>query len=136
MRKKKLLRLLLLPFILAGCAENITESREDNQDRMVPPFIQNQIFNASCAFSGCHGGTQSPELSADVAYDNIVNKSGPNSNFSYITPGKPAESYLYLKITGDPQITGQRMPRGAGPLDPALIDSVRTWIANGAPAAP
>ena len=135
MKHKKLLRLLLLPFIIAGCAENITESREENQDRMVPAFIQTQVFDASCAFSGCHGGTQSPQLTADVAYDNIVNKSGPSSSFSYITPGKPQESYLFLKIIGAPGITGSRMPRGSGPLDQVLIDSVRSWIERGAPAA-
>lgn len=95
--------------------------------------IQDSIFNLSCAFSGCHGGTQNPELTQGEAYDNIVEEfSLGRPLLQYINPGQPDSSYLYLKLIGDPSIAGQQMPRGGDPLKQSMLDSVRVWIENGA----
>ncbi len=99
--------------------------------------VQNQVFNASCAFSGCHGGSspaQGLNLSAGQSYDMIVNTaSAQQPSLDRIEPNDPASSYLYLKIIGDPSITGSRMPRGAPALSQELMDLVRDWIERGAP---
>ena len=49
-----------------------------------------------------------------------------------VTPGDPANSYLYRKITGA-GITGDRMPQNLTPLTDAQIKLVRDWIRRGAP---
>jgi len=92
--------------------------------------IQLNVFNPVCAVSGCHDGTQSPNLNASVAYTNIVNVAG-SQGLVYIQPGNPNNSYLYRKPTGA-NIVGDRMPRGRGALPQAALDSVRVWIEKGA----
>lgn len=99
--------------------------------------VQSQIFTASCAFSGCHGGSspaQGLNLSAGSAYSAIVNvPSNERPTLDRIEPNDPAASYLYLKVIGDPSIVGSQMPLGGQPLSAALIDLLRDWIERGAP---
>ncbi len=99
--------------------------------------VQSQIFTASCAFAGCHGGSspaQGMNLSAGAAYGNIVNvPSNERPTLDRIEPNSPAASYLFLKVTGDPSIAGSRMPLGGPPLSATLIDLLRDWIERGAP---
>jgi PKD repeat protein len=99
--------------------------------------VQSRIFTASCAFSGCHGGSspaQGMNLSAGMAYSNIVNvASTEQPSLDRIEPNDPASSYLYLKVIDDPSISGSRMPRGAPALSQELIDLLRDWIERGAP---
>lgn len=99
--------------------------------------VQSQIFSASCAFSGCHAGGAPAEglnLSAGLAYSNIVNvRSSQRGSLDRIEPGDPDQSYLYLKVIGDPSIGGERMPRLAPALSQSLIDLLRDWIERGAP---
>ena len=99
--------------------------------------VQTQIFSASCAFSGCHGGGSSSaglNLQQGQAYDNIVDvPSTQQGSLDRIEPNDPDSSYLYLKVIGDASITGSRMPRGGPALDQELIDLLRDWIERGAP---
>ncbi len=99
--------------------------------------VQTRIFDASCAFSGCHGGSSPAmglDLSSGTAYSNIVNiASSQQPSVDRIEPNQPDSSYLYLKVIDDPSITGSRMPRGAPALAQELIDLLRDWIERGAP---
>ncbi len=99
--------------------------------------VQTRIFDASCAFSGCHGGSSPAmglNLSSGVAHSNIVNiASSQQPSVDRIEPNDPESSYLYLKVIDDPSITGSRMPRGAPALAQELIDLLRDWIERGAP---
>lgn len=99
--------------------------------------VQSQIFTPSCAFSGCHGGGSPAEglnLTAGMAYANIVNvRSSQQGSRDRIEPNNPEASYLYLKVTGDPSISGVRMPRSAPALSQQLLDLLRDWIERGAP---
>ena len=49
-----------------------------------------------------------------------------------VSPGDPANSYLYRKIVGS-GITGDRMPQGGPFLADAQIKLIRDWIRRGAP---
>lgn len=130
--------IILIQLIISACADSITEStpsvdQNPNSEPMKATFsdIQNKIFNKSCALSGCHvTGVQSPNLSGD-AYSTIVNKPSTRG-INYIQPGDPAKSYLFMKITGAPGISGAQMPRNASPLSKSSIDSVKAWIERGA----
>lgn len=123
----------------AGCADQIVESAPtvfDTPDTTPGPpatfsGIQAAVFTPTCAASGCHDGTSRPNLSPAVAYNAIVDRQSSGS-LDYIEPGDPDASYLYLKITGDSRIIGDRMPKDQAPLSPATIDSIRAWIAAGA----
>jgi chitodextrinase len=99
--------------------------------------VKNQIFSDSCALSGCHAGnfpTEGMNLSDSVAYANIVNVSShERPSLDRIEPGDPNRSYLYLKVLGDPSISGSRMPYLGQKLRQDLIDLLRDWIERGAP---
>jgi hypothetical protein len=100
--------------------------------------IQAEVFNASCAVSGCHRGSDAPlglDLSAGNARDNLVNvPSAEMPDLLRVQPGAPNSSYLVWKIEGRPDIVGERMPRGRPPLSEEQIQLIREWIADGAPA--
>ena len=111
--------------------------------------IQRQIFNQTCAVSGCHDSQSQAGgmiLEIGASHANLVDATptnpaaaaagwkrvmttGPNS-------GDPDSSFIYHKLTGDldPDM-GPRMPLVGPSLDPALIEIIRLWIEAGAPAA-
>lgn len=141
---RKVFRILLVGlsgFGLWSCAEHITESADtvfDNINdgpvgmRATFAAIQDSVFTPTCAVPACHGGSQRPNLQEGAAYANTVNIPNLNGDFNYIMPGDPDNSYLYMKLTGDSRISGDRMPYQGIPLTQAVLDSIRLWIANGA----
>ncbi len=99
--------------------------------------VQNLVFNVSCARSGCHLGSNPPEglnLEEGNSYSNIVDiPSRQQPGKDRIEPFSPQDSYLWLKVTGDPSISGSRMPRGGYPLlNQEQLGVLEAWINNGA----
>ena len=80
--------------------------------------VQNEVFTPSCALSGCHLGpaSQAQEglvLSSD-AYSNIVMvRANQNASIFRVTPGDPANSYLWRKITPVAGSFFEAVPAGA-----------------------
>jgi len=101
--------------------------------------LQINIFNAHCVKCHYPGGPGPFSLLPGEAYGNIVNVPSNEKWMTTITldrvePGDPDMSYLYLKIIGDPDISGKRMPRDGPPyLNDIEIAAVRDWIETGAP---
>ena len=102
------------------------------------------IFTAHCAKSGCHAGT-SPEHNQNLdslnSYSYIVNISSVEEpTLKRIKPGDPSNSYLLQKVKGTITNGTDRMPfdqMAGGPngyLLQAEIDTIQSWIQNGAPA--
>jgi len=124
-------------FIIA-CSENIVESTPsivevDENQTLAPKFseIQTNIFNQSCAFSGCHvSGSVSPDLSGN-SYSNIFNKQSSTGK-AYVEPNDPSNSYLLQKVLGASGINGSRMPLSASPLTQTQLDAITDWINDGA----
>ena len=101
--------------------------------------IQANIFTPKCALSGCHAGSAPQEgmnLSAGLAYSNIVNVPSTEVALDRVEAGDSSLSYLYWKVIGDPQIIGDRMPFGRPALSAAETDAIRDWIDAGAPETP
>ncbi|MBL7994698.1 PEGA domain-containing protein [bacterium] len=100
----------------------------------VPLVIQN-IFNANC--TRCHFGSNPPQgqnLTENFAYLHIVNvASNEQPGLKRILPGNPDDSYLVRKIQGTPGISLSQMPQDGPPfLSQAEIDTIRSWVTNGA----
>ena len=113
--------------------------------------IQQQIFNQSCAVSGCHDSesyTSSGNLLLEegAAYGNLVGVTPDNDaaqtagwlrvNQTSPTTGDPQTSFLFRKVDHDlpsPDY-GLGMPRLRPKLDQSLIDVIEAWIIAGAPA--
>ena len=51
--------------------------------------------------------------------------------FERVAAAHAADSYLYMKIAGDPRIIGDRMPQG-GTLTATEIAAIAAWIDAGA----
>lgn len=109
-----------------------------DSDELQPTLtdIQANIFDTSCALSGCHGNA-SPQLGQDLSagqsFTNIVNvPSVEQPALLRINPGDPEGSYLFRKIRGDANIAGARMPLGRSPLTDEQIELIENWILDGA----
>jgi CHRD domain/Bacterial Ig domain len=102
--------------------------------------IQLRVFNASCAFAGCHAGATPPvglNLEAANSHARLVNvNSGEVPALLRVAPGDAPASYMIRKLEGTPGILFNRMPLGRAPLPQNLIDGIKAWINAGAlPAA-
>lgn len=110
--------------------------------------VQTQIFDHSCALSGCHDSqTVRAELLLErgASYGNLVDKTPTNAGASAAgwkritlvdaTHGDPVTSYLVHKLEGNlgPGL-GKRMPFNKPKLDDALVDVIRRWVEAGAPS--
>jgi hypothetical protein len=129
-----LLASALLGMTLTGC-ERIGLFEPEFDDATLSA-VQEQVFNQSCALSGCHVGSQAPMglvLSAGQAHSNTVGvRSIQVPDRFRIEPGNPDESYLVMKVEGAPGIVGGRMPLGIAPLSDEAIALLRDWILAGA----
>ena len=97
--------------------------------------LQSSIFSPKCAVPGCHTAP-APEQGMDLTEGHtyaftIGVDSNELSGFKRVVPGDAADSYLYMKLAGDPRIVGERMPFG-GMLTAAEIECVKQWIDAGA----
>ncbi|MCA9693342.1 MAG: hypothetical protein KC636_27350, partial [Myxococcales bacterium] len=91
-----------------------------------------EIFQEQC--TTCHD-SGSDEINLDVAPSQLTSvKSGPTGK-AMVVPGKPAESYLIAKLTGN-GIDGDPMPMGGDPLPEGQMTVIRQWISSLAPAEP
>jgi hypothetical protein len=114
-------------------------------------LIQTQVFDKSCATSGCHASEQDASfkqhgliLTSKVSYDNLLNKFPKNpaakaDSLRLITPGNVAKSFLFTKIncSAASLLSGKQygnpMPLGANGLSVGEIEFIRKWIEAGAP---
>ena len=124
--------------VLASCGgDGVLDPGTRPPDGNAPTLtsLQSSIFTPQCALPGCHAAPF-PEQGMDLAAGNVyVYTVGVDSvelsPYKRIAPGNAVDSYLYMKIAGDPRIIGDRMPLG-GLLTAAEIEAVRAWIDAGA----
>lgn len=101
--------------------------------------LQASVFTPTCAVSGCHTGPAGNNLpagmdlsTADASFANLVGVASlQQPALLRVAAGDPDSSYLLQKIEGT-AASGSRMPLGSGVLDPALVNDIRQWIADGA----
>lgn len=90
------------------------------------------VFNADCV--ACHDATlHQGNLDLQTsAYEAIVGVTSADFGVVLVEPGDPDASLLYRKMAGTQSASeGGQMPL-AGQVDPAHLDAVRAWIADGA----
>lgn len=80
------------------------------------------ILVASCAKSGCHNGSVSPNLSETSAYNSLI-----NGNFTSLAT--PDNSLVYLWLTGKESST---MPLGSSNNPSNINGLMLAWITQGA----
>lgn len=106
--------------LLCGVASTTQAQTVDFENEVWP------IFQANCI--ECHGAeNHEGDLRLDARA--IAIKGGVNG--SGITAGKPQQSLLYQRLIQADE--GERMPQGAEALPAETIETIRRWIAEGAP---
>ena len=133
---KRIFNLYLLGALMFVACEDSIQGPEDEINNGGPgnmratfTSIQSEVFSPTCATSGCHGGSQNPNLSAGQAYNNLVNQaSAQNPSMMRVKPGDSNNSYLMKKLTGD----GTSVMPPSGQLTQSKIDSIALWINTGA----
>jgi hypothetical protein len=103
--------------------------------------IQAVVFEqAGCANSLCHGDARAGglDLSPDVAWENLVAVQATSSSLALVDPRKPAQSYLYHKLSaktfpGSYDIAGAPMPSAGPAVSAGQLEALRLWIEAGAP---
>ena len=99
--------------------------------------VQSQVFTPHCALSGCHAGSGAPfgldlssVASSSASVDGVASAEKPA--MLRIAPGDAANSYLYWKVSANPNIAGDPMPLTGGPLSNADLSLLASWIDGGA----
>ena len=135
----KKIAVILWALLFAACSKTSNPTSSSGGNISFSSQVQ-PIFTQNCALSGCHAGQITTPiaineiLSAGQAYNNIVNvKSQENPSYFRVTPISSDSSYLYMKITGDSRIgSTARMPYGKAPLSNSDIQTIKSWIDQGA----
>lgn len=129
----------------AGSGKNLDNQGLPIKDGEPPPTqtnsvtlasLQQNIFGAIC--TACHTGSNAPRGlrldSEENTYAFLVSRTADEvPELMRVNPGNPDASYLIRKLEGASGIVGGRMPLGGPYLSQTQINTVRDWIANGAP---
>jgi hypothetical protein len=99
--------------------------------------VQAQVLTPRCALSGCHVTGTAPfgldmSSAASSAAHLIGVASGEKPAMLRVAAGDSANSYMYWKLSGNPNINGDPMPASGGPLSPADLALIAAWIDGGA----
>ncbi len=107
-----------------ACTTAICSAAVDFQ-REIRPVLSDNCFQ-------CHGPDSSSRFSG-LRLDIKESVFGTRKNGAVVTPGKPADSLLYQRISATD--AGRRMPPEAShkSLSAAQIAKIKTWIEQGAP---
>jgi len=122
--------------LISACSEN-NPTEPGNPNASVPnptlSSIQSNVFNTTCALTGCHGnsGTQANlNLTTGQSLANLVGVTSqlfPPSK--RVEAGDGTNSILIMILKGQ---VSPRMPKDRAKLSDAVIDSITKWIDSGA----
>tara|TARA_R110000868_G_scaffold304437_3_gene564991 strand:+ start:12382 stop:12792 length:411 start_codon:yes stop_codon:yes gene_type:complete len=133
MKKFTHIMLLCSVFILLACStntENLVSAPDDDDENPIENVsYANQvqpIFNSSC--TSCHGSNGGVNLSS---FSLLMGSVGNNYGNQLVVPNDADASGLVDKLEPSPD-HGSRMPIGSSPLSSTQIETIRTWINEGA----
>lgn len=121
-----------------------------------PASLRNDVlpvFSFSCAFASCHGAARSDRvylgtraadgepLATPTAIRAALLERANEADLALVVPSRPEESFLMYKLDGDfcaiasrcVEDCGEPMPKGSALLAASERDTIRRWIAEGAP---
>lgn len=124
-----------LALLVASCG-----GKGDDEGSGTPvSFSQVTSVFQSNGCQGCHPGVNSAlDLQDGKAYDDLVGiRALEDPDLYRVVAGDPDNSFLYLKVGGNPVIAdipgvGSRMPPRAPPISAGDMKIIHDWIAQGA----
>jgi len=125
---------------LGGCTQKLDLTRPpvDNPPRdyvLVTPDSVQAIFSSRCP--KCHTGTTPMAglylAPGSLSYRDLVNVPSTEApTYLLVAPGDALNSYLMMKVNGDPRILESMMPLGDPALPLATRKVISNWIDQGA----
>jgi len=126
---KKNSRMIILSVALA--AAPILAWSIGSQNAALPEEVA-RIIKQSCGVTGCHSGKYPAaglNFEPEKFLATVLNAPSQElPGLKIVNSGNPENSYLLMKIMGDPQIKGQRMPFKRDPLKNEEIQAIRDWL--------
>lgn len=141
---KKLYRIIgqIIPILIVisitACEDQIVNQCEEDElitgSRLATlGEIQKNVFDVSCATSGCHAGANPSanlNLESGKSFSSLVNvASNLYSGEKRVVPFDRQNSILIKTLRGT---ISTQMPLGSSPLNDSTIDSIAVWIDEGA----
>jgi hypothetical protein len=133
--KIKVILLALGVLAIAGCVDQGGTRSVVQTGPITLSAVQATILTPRCATSGCHsqGGIFGLDLSSGLTYGATVGVSAfEMPGLQRVTPFDATNSYLYMKVAGDPRIQGDVMPLSGPPLTTEQLRVIEDWINEGA----
>lgn len=131
----------IFAFIQPSTMVPVSRGMSQDQSTVTLDSIRQNIFIPTCASTSCHN-SMSPKaglaLDGRNAYANLVvvpaqNEAAAAAGKQLVVPGRPEQSFLYQKLTGNlTPDEGDQMPQTGVPLPPEQVEAVRQWILRGA----
>jgi len=122
---------VLVALVLSACQSKVIDNSTIVEVEMVS-FADDilPIFLNTCGGVGCHvnDSVNGVEL---TNYQATLNSTAETYNKDLVIPGDVAGSPLVDKILANPQF-GIRMPDGGPPLSTTQIQTISTWVEEGA----
>lgn len=120
-------RRLMLVFTAAACCHAAS-----GQDLSQLESQVTDIFNRTCARAGCHAGSD-PQMGMSLESESFFGHtvgaaSQERPDLEIVRPGEPDSSYLLMKVRGDEDIVGLRMPLAGDPLSESEITTIEAWV--------
>jgi len=126
----------ILAVALAGCVDPRGTRSVVQAGPTTLQAVQVSVFTPRCAVSGCHvsGAPFGLDLSSGLTAGNTIGvMSSELPGFARVTPFDATNSYLYMKVSGDPRLLGDPMPAPPNPLlTSQQLQLVEDWINAGA----
>lgn len=132
---------LLIFLILSGCSSDsdngvITGPIIDEPDDPTPTVVSystqvQPIFAASCGGSGCHVGGSASGVNL-ASWSATMASNGSQYGGPSVVAGGAASSPLIDKLGVSPRF-GSRMPLGRAALSSSQVQTITSWINDGAP---
>jgi hypothetical protein len=132
---------VMLACVIPSPIANPSGGMSANQSVATLDLCRNNIFIPTCSTTSCHSSLRATGglvLDGFNAYANLVDVLAENpaaraAGKRRVVPGKPEESFLYQKVTGQlgPE-EGDPMPQTGAILPPGQVELIRQWILNGA----
>ncbi|MBL9186955.1 MAG: PSD1 domain-containing protein [Opitutaceae bacterium] len=120
------LRFLPLPLVAALATGSVLRAAEPiDFNRQILPILSDACFH-------CHG----PDAATREAKLRLDQRDGlfrTRDEVSVVTPGHPAKSELFLRITSKEEDEVMPPPKATRRLKPAEIELLKQWISDGAP---
>ena len=123
--------ILLTALLLSACQSKVIDNSAIVEVEMVS-FANDvlPIFLNTCGGVGCH--VNESVNGVDLTnYQTTINSTAETYNKALVIPGDVAGSPLVEKIRANPSF-GVRMPDGAPPLSNTQIETISTWVEEGA----